>query len=144
MKSLEAMISTLLAGCEAILEPVHITAEKWVVVSRTGAKTITVVDKPSSLASSWMKAQQRIRELPISALVKKAFEMDKVFADGRRTAGHWASLDGVLYYLLFLLLLLKQGYINRPYESSQFFSIVSPAFGFLTFKLQSIWQGCLE
>jgi hypothetical protein len=99
LTSLETKISELLSLCEAILEPVHITAEKWVILSETKSVLRPVKDKASSLKSSWIEAQQRIRELPLYAVAKKVFEEDDVFAGARRAAGHWATFDGVLYYL---------------------------------------------
>lgn len=76
------------------------TAEKWVIISKTQKQTKTVIDEKTSLVISYGKSSEEIKKLKSYIAANDAFGRDKVFAESDKSAGMWGTFDGVLQYLL--------------------------------------------
>lgn len=100
MTPLEAKVAALLVDCEELLEPLNVNAHKWVMISKTDSELEKVLDKKSSLAFSFARAQDRIASLGSFAAAKETFERDKVFLKAPEAAGYCATFEAVLQDLI--------------------------------------------
>ncbi len=100
MTPLETKIAALLVDCEELMEPYIITAEKWETINKTQKRTKTVVDEKTSLAISYGKSSEKIRELNSYIAANEAFGRDKVFSKSDQAAGYWGIFESVLQFLI--------------------------------------------
>ena len=100
MTPLESKIVALLVDCEGIMEPHIVTAEKWVILSKTHRQTKTVIDEKTSIVLSYGRSSKAINKLKSYNAAKDAFERDKVFSKSSKVAGFWGTFEGVFQHLL--------------------------------------------